>query len=127
MGKTSFKNILQILIILIFNNFLAQNTSENLSKNVIVNDTVPKSDTILVKKEQLSDVVNSKAESIRTDIPKKMTYLNRKAQVVFQDMQIDADYISIDWENNKVFARGELDSLGRIKEPAIATQGGKKY
>lgn len=127
MGKTSFKNILQILIILIFNSFLAQNNSENLAKNVIVNDTIPKTDTVVVKKEQLSDVVNSKAENIRNDIPKKMTYLNRKAQVKFQDMQIDADYISIDWDKSLIFARGELDSLGKIKTPAIATQAGKKY
>lgn len=127
MGKTSFKNILQILIILIFNSFLAQNNSENLVKNVIVNDTIPKSDTVVVKKEQLSDVVNFKAENIRNDIQKKMTFLNRKAQVKYQDMQIDADYISIDWEKSLIFARGELDSLGKIKTPALATQAGKKY
>jgi len=127
LGKTSFKNILQILIILIFNSFLAQNNSENLVKNVIVNDTIPKSDTVVVKKEQLSDVVNFKAENIRNDIQKKMTFLNRKAQVKYQDMQIDADYISIDWEKSLIFARGELDSLGKIKTPALATQAGKKY
>jgi len=127
LGKTSFKNILQILIILIFNSFLAQNNPENLPKNVIVNDTVSKSDTTVVKKEQLTDIVNSKAESIRNDIGKKMTYLNRNAQVKFQDMQIDADYISINWNKNLVFARGELDSLGKIKKPAVATQAGKQY
>lgn len=127
MAKTSFKNILLFLIILIFNSFLAQNNSENLPKNTMVNDTIPKSDTIVVKKEQLDDVVNSKAENIRNDIPKKMTYLNRKAQVKYQDMQIDADYISINWDKGLIFARGELDSLGHIKKPAIATQAGKQY
>ena len=127
MGKTSFKNILQILIILIFNSFLAQKNPENLSKNVIVNDTISKTDTITVKKESLSDVVNSKADNIRNDIQKKMTFLNKNAQVTFQDMQIDADYISIDWDKSLVFARGEQDSLGKIKTPAVATQGGQKY
>lgn len=127
MGRTSFKNILQILIILIFNSFLAQNGAENLSKNVVINDTVRTSDTVTAKKEQLADVVKSKAENIRNDIPKKMTYLNRKAQVIFQDMQIDADYISINWDKSLVFARGKLDSLGHISTPAVATQGGKKY
>ena len=127
MVNTGFKNILQILIILIFNNFLAVLNAQNLPKNTIVNDTIPKSDTILLKKEQLEAVVKTKADNIRNDIPKKMTYLNKNAQVTYQDMIIDADYISIDWDKSLIFARGELDSLGRTKVPAAATQGGKKY
>lgn len=127
MGKTSFKNILQILIILIFNSFLALVNAQNLSENKIVNNTIKKSDTVVVKKEHLEAIVESKADNIRNDIPKKMTYLNKNAQVKYQDMQIDADYINIDWDKSLVFARGELDSLGKIKTPAIATQGGKKY
>lgn len=127
MGKTGFKNILQILIILIFNSFLAHLYAQNLSENKIVNNPIPKSDTIAVKKEHLEAIVESKADNIRNDIPKKMTYLNKNAQVKYQDMQIDADYINIDWDKSLVFARGKLDSLGKIKTPAIATQGGKKY
>ncbi|HMU07929.1 MAG TPA: putative LPS assembly protein LptD, partial [Kaistella sp.] len=127
MLKTGIKNIIPILIILIFNNFLAVLNAQKLPENKIVNDTIRKKDTIVVKKEQLDDVVESKADNIRNDIPKKMTFLNKKAQVKYQDMQIDADYISIDWDKSLIFARGELDSLGKIKTPAIATQGGKKY
>ena len=127
MVKTGFKNILQILIILIFNKFLAHLHAQNLSGNKIVNETMPKSDTLVQKKEQLEAVVKTKAERIRNDIPKKMTYLNKNAQVKYQDMTIDADYISIDWDKSLVFARGELDSLGKIKNPAVAIQGGKTY
>jgi LPS-assembly protein len=125
--KTGFKNILQILIILIFNNFLAHLGAQNFTKNAIVRDTVPKTDTLILKKEQLEAVVKTKADRTRNDIPKKMTYLNKNAQVKYQDMTIDADYISIDWEKSLVFARGELDSLGKIKKPAMATQAGKSY
>ena len=124
--KTGFKNILQFLIILIFNNILAHLGAQNLAENKEVN-IVQKKDTIVAKKESLDAVVNTKADNIRNDIPKKMTFLNKKAQVKYQDMQIDADYISIDWNKSLIFARGELDSLGKIKTPAIATQGGKKY
>lgn len=125
--KTGFKNILQILIILIFNNFLALLHAQNLTGNKIVNDTISKSDTVVLKKEQLESVVKTKADRIRNDIPKKMTYLNTNAQVKYQDMTIDADYISIDWDQSLIFARGELDSLGKIKKPAVAIQGGKNY
>src|SRR5690606_6093065 len=41
--------------------------------------------------------------------------------------QIDADYISIYWDKSLIFARGELDSLGKIKAPVVTTQAGKKY
>ncbi|WP_250253687.1 putative LPS assembly protein LptD [Chryseobacterium sp. Marseille-Q3244] len=126
MAKTVLKNILQILIILIFNNFLAQKTPEKLPKNV-VNDTISKKDTIVAKKEALDDVLHTKADDQRRDIPKKMTFLNKNAQVKYQDMQIDADYISIDDNKNLIYARGKLDSLGKIIEPVVTTQAGKKY
>ncbi|WP_259110982.1 putative LPS assembly protein LptD [Chryseobacterium sp. JUb7] len=126
MAKTVFKNILQILIILIFNNFLAQKTPEKLPKNA-VNDTISKKDTIVIKKEPLEDILQTKADNIRRDFPKKMIYLNKNAQVKYQDMQIDADYISIDEQKNLMFARGKQDSLGKTIEPVVTTQAGKKY
>lgn len=126
MAKTVLKNILQILIILIFNNFLAQKTPEKLPKNA-VNDTISKKDTIVVKKEALEDILRTKADDQRRDVPKKMTFLNKNAQVKYQDMQIDADYISIDDNKNLIYARGKQDSLGKIIEPVITTQAGKKY
>lgn len=127
MVKTGFKNIFLFLTILIFNNFLAVAYAQNLPENKGVNDTINATDTLQLPAEQLEAVVETKADNIRNDVPKKMTYLNNKAQVKYQDMEIDADYISIDWDQSLIFARGELDSLGRIKTPAVANQGGKKY
>ena len=57
---------------------------------------------------------------------KKMSYLNTNAEVSYGDMKIEADYIQIDWDKGMIFARGKLDSLGKVKEPATATQGEKK-
>ncbi|WP_276877446.1 putative LPS assembly protein LptD, partial [Chryseobacterium joostei] len=82
---------------------------------------------IVVKKEALDDILHTKADDQRRDIPKKMTFLNKNAQVKYQDMQIDADYISIDDNKNLIYARGKQDSLGKIIEPVITTQAGKKY
>ncbi|WP_226063860.1 putative LPS assembly protein LptD [Kaistella polysaccharea] len=127
MVKTGFKNIPLILIILIFNNFLAHLGAQNLAGNKIVNDTIAKTDTLVLPKEQLESVVKTKADRIRNDIPKRMTYLNKNAHVNYQDLSIDADYISIDWDKSLVFARGEIDSLGKITKPAVAIQGGKTY
>ena len=127
MVKTSFKNIPLILIILIFNNFLAQLNAQKLPENKMVTAPIRKPDTIKVKKEQLEAIVQTKADNMRNDIPKKMTYLNKKAEVQYQDMKIEADYISIDWDKSLIFARGELDSLGKVKVPVVTTQGGKTY
>ncbi len=127
MIKNGFKNTLQILIILIFNNFLAQKTLEINKKNSDNAAVVSKKDTLKIEKEQLEDVVRSKADNIRNDLPKKMSYLNTNAQVTYQDMKIDADYIQIDWNKGMIYARGKIDSTGRVMVPAMATQGGKKY
>ncbi len=127
MIKNGLKNTLQILIILIFNNFLAQNKLENAPKNSDNATAVSKTDTIKIERERLDDVVRSKADNIRNEVPKKMSYLNQNAEVSYQDMKINADYIQIDWDKGLIFARGKVDSIGKITEPAVATQGGKKY
>ena len=125
MVRYRFKNILQILIILIFNNFLAQQKDGKLLVDKKLQDTIAPTQPKI--KEALDDIVRYKAESIRNDIPKKMTFLKTKAQVRYQDMQVDADYISIDWDRGVIFAQGKLDSLGKVLEPVITLQGGKKY
>lgn len=125
--KIGFKNILQILIILIFNNFLAILNAQNLPKNERVTTSVSQKDTVIAANEQLRDIVEFTSDFQRTDPPKKMTYLNKNAVVTYQDMKIMADYISIDWSTGKVFARGKQDEKGRVTEPVITEQAGKKY
>lgn len=126
MISNGFKNTFLILNILIFNIFFSQSKEKN--KNISLdNSTIKKKDTLINRPSSIVDLVKSKADSSRSDIPNRMTYLKKNAMVSYQDMQIDADYISIDWNNSLIYARGALDSLGKIKTPAVANQGGKKY
>ena len=135
LARSIFKNILLILNILIFNNILSQNVPQNIDKKSDMRDSVSlRKDTVTAKKdtiipkEELEDVVKTKAEyRSSSSISNKQTSLNKNAQIIYQDMQIDADYIRIDWETGKIYARGEQDDKGKIIKPAIATQGGKKY
>ena len=135
LARSIFKSILLILNILIFNNILAQTVPQNIGEKRGANDTLIVSrDTVSVKKdsivpkEQLDDVVKTKAEyKSSSSISNKQTFLSKKAQIIYQDMQIDADYIRIDWDTGKIYARGEQDKNGKITTPAVATQGGKKY
>lgn len=135
LARSIFKSILLILNILIFNNILSQTVPQNIDRKAGVVDSVSilrdtanvKQDSILPK-EELSDVVKTKAEyKSSSSISNKQTFLTKKAQIIYQDMQIDADYIRIDWETGKIYARGEQDEKGKIIKPAVATQGGKQY
>lgn len=135
LARSIFKSILLILNILIFNNILAQTVPQNVGQNSGVQDSLNigkdslnlKKDTI-IPKEQLDDVVKMKAEyKNSSSISNKQTTLQKKAQIIYQDMQIDADYIRFEWETGKIYARGEQDEKGKIITPAIATQGGKKF
>lgn len=135
LARSIFKNILLILNILIFNNILSQTVPQNIDKKSDMRDSVSlRKDTVTAKKdtiipkEELEDVVKTKAEyRSSSSISNKQTSLTKNAQIIYQDMQIDADYIRIDWETGKIYARGEQDDKGKIIKPAIATQGGKKY
>lgn len=135
LARSIFKSILLILNILIFNNILAQTVPTNTDKKNDVRDSISitkdslglKRDTI-IPKEQLEDVVKMKAEyKTSSSISNKQTTLQKNAQIIYQDMQIDADYIRFEWETGKVYARGEQDKNGKIITPAVATQGGKKF
>lgn len=135
LARSIFKSILLILNILIFNNILAQTVPQNIDQKSGVQDSLNigkdslnlKKDTI-IPKEQLDDVVKMKAEFRNSSsISNKQTTLTKNAQIIYQDMQIDADYIRFEWETGKIYARGEQDEKGKIIKPAIATQGGKKF
>lgn len=135
LARSIFKSILLILNILIFNNILAQIVPQNINENNGTKDSLNinkdslnvKKDTI-IPKEQLADVVKMKAENkSSSSIGNKQTTLHKNAQIIYQDMQIDADYIRFEWETGKIYARGEQDEKGKIIKPAIATQAGKQY
>ena len=121
------KNRLHILIFLIFNSFLVICFAQETTKNEVINDTIPKTDSLPKKKEALEAIVRYSADNIRSDIPKRMSYLNHNAKINYQDMTIEADYISVDWDTGNIFARGKLDENGKLTETVKTTQGGKTY
>jgi len=123
---SGFKYKTICLFFLIFNILLAQEKEVKDAVQLSGKDTVKISaDTI--KKEKLEDVVNSSADEIRNLVSKKLTYLIKNAKVTYQDMDMEADYIVVDWNTGDIYARGEIDTLGRIVGATTFTQGGKKY
>ncbi|MDO5655415.1 MAG: putative LPS assembly protein LptD [Flavobacteriaceae bacterium] len=88
--------------------------------NVInTNDTIQ-------RKEKLQDIVDYVSYDQFHDYKNQHTYLVTEAVVKYLDLQIEADYIDINWQTGDVYAVGKEDSLGRITEPAKVKQGNKE-
>ena len=55
-------------------------------------------------------------DSIVYDIQDKKIYLYGGASVIYEDLDLKAGYIVVDWEKNEVFAKHTLDSLQKPNE-----------
>ncbi|NNE32075.1 MAG: LPS-assembly protein LptD [Winogradskyella sp.] len=74
--------------------------------------------------EVLKDIVTYKAkDSVITDIISQKIYLYNQSQVDYQDMQITAGVMVIDYGKNLVFAGRKKDSTGYSQKP-VFTQAG---
>lgn len=66
-------------------------------------------------------------DSIMMDAPNKKAYLYGKAQIKYQDMQLDAEQIEIQWDKNIITARGAVDTSGRYRGKPVWKQGEDTY
>tara|TARA_R110002012_G_scaffold9716_2_gene44630 strand:- start:31682 stop:34393 length:2712 start_codon:yes stop_codon:yes gene_type:complete len=81
-------------------------------------------DSIKQKPETLTDKVVYKATDYqRISQLKKKIYLYNEAEIVYEDMKINAGEIILDYETNTVFARGIKDSAGNYSQIPYFVQG----
>lgn len=81
-------------------------------------------DSIKQKPETLTDKVVYKATDYqRISQRKKKIYLYNEAEIVYEDMKINAGEIILDYETNTVFARGIKDSAGNYSQIPFFVQG----
>lgn len=74
-----------------------------------------------------SMVTYSAKDSAINDISRRYTYLFGDAVVKYEDMELRAAYIEIDFKNNELFASGVADSSGVITGSPVFIQGESKY
>ena len=92
---------------------------------ITVRDSV-RTDSVKVKKEPLTDKVTYKATDFeRISRSKKKIYLYNEAEVKYEDIQINAGEIILDYEKNTVFAKGIKDSSGVYTQIPVFKQGVK--
>ncbi len=85
------------------------------------------SDSVKVKKEPLTDKVVYKATDFeRISRRLKKIYLYNEAEVVYEDIQINAGEIILDYANNTVFAKGIVDTSGTYTQVPVFKQGGEE-
>ena len=91
--------------------------------NIVVNDTI-KLDSLANKPKLLKDIVKYSAAgytSITRQNQKITLYDN--AQINYEDMEITAGIIVIDYEKNEVYAGRLKDSLGNYSQKPVFKQG----
>ncbi len=128
MYKKFFKYLFTLIFLLLINSSAFSQVEPNLNErndSVIVVDSI-KIDTVQ-NKERLEDVLVYNSDDQIHEWKKKMSYLLRNAVVQYTDMEIQADYVEINWDTGDVYADGKRDSTGMITEPTIFKQAGKEY
>ncbi|MCB2195970.1 MAG: LPS-assembly protein LptD [Bacteroidetes bacterium] len=89
------------------------------NNNSAITDSIAISDSIATQNQKKTNFIQTQViynaqDSIILSSDAKKVYLFNKAKIVYGDIELEADYIEYDEENNFVFARGVEDSLGNI-------------
>lgn len=88
--------------------------------------TMPKTDTVSTESLK-SKVQYSALDSIRFDIPGEKVYLYGKAKVRYEDIELDAHFIEVDWTKRSLQAAGGTDSLGKDVGLPVFKQGSESF
>jgi lipopolysaccharide assembly outer membrane protein LptD (OstA) len=82
----------------------------------------------IISKNAITSIVKYSArDSVVNDLQNRYTYLFGDAVVQYEDMELRADYIEIDFEHNELYACGVADSNGNMHGFPIFSQGEAHY
>ena len=74
-----------------------------------------------------SNVYYFATDSSSIDLQEKKVLLYHQAQVNYEDIELQAEHIILNWNDNTVYAIGLPDSTGKIVGEPIFKEGGKTY
>lgn len=89
-------------------------------------------DTVIAPKKDKEPFLQSKVEykakdSIRFDVIGKKVFLYNEAQIDYEDITLNANYIVIDWNTNTLHAEGTRDSTGKLVGKPKFTENGQFF
>ena len=107
-------------------------TSASVKSDTLKRDTLAMDSAKLHAKKLSPSALNSMVtysakDSAVNDIGRRYTYLFGDAVVKYEDMELQADYIEIDFKNNELYACGVADSSGHVRGSPIFIQGESQY
>jgi hypothetical protein len=105
-------------------------TDTVLSGNVIKDTTLKSaSDTTFKKKKNVieSKIVYKSDDSLRFQVFDKNVFLYNTADISYQKINLQADFINMNFNNNQVFAKGTEDSTGKLKGTPVFKEGEKSF
>ena len=86
-----------------------------------------KVDTLKTPKEFLADIISKKSEDyISNDFINRRATLYNNAEVLYQDVELRAGIIIIDYSKNLAYAKGIVDSVGNYIQRPIFKQGSQE-
>jgi lipopolysaccharide assembly outer membrane protein LptD (OstA) len=95
---------------------ISADTTATVSKNFAV-------DTLSTSNNDLKSKVHYTAEdSIRFDIESEKVYLYGKAKVIYEDIELNAAVVEVNWNTKMLYAKGRTDSLGNDADLPIFKQ-----
>lgn len=100
--------------------------SNNLENNT-QDSSFTKIDTTLSKDAIKTEVDYDAEDSMRFDMAAQKIYLYGDAQVNYENIQLNADYIEVDLANDGVIANGMPDSTGKMIGLPIFKEGAQEY
>ena len=77
-------------------------------------DTIPPTPKVISPNAITSLVEYSAKDSVVNDLQRRYIYLFGGAVVKYEDMELRADYIEIDFKHNELYASGVADSTGLL-------------
>ncbi|MBL4709648.1 MAG: LPS-assembly protein LptD [Flavobacteriales bacterium] len=104
---------------------MQENDSLVLDSNI--STPLTKIDTINSKDAIESRVDYEASDSMRIDMASQKIYLYGEAQVNYEDIQLNANYIEVDLKNNTVLANGIPDSAGNMTGLPVFKEGAQEY
>ena len=106
---------------------IADSSTVNVADSLIAIDS-SKSDTKNISKDAIESKVDYKADdSLRIDMATEKVFLFGNAQVNYENIQLNANYIEVDMRNNTVLANGVADSSGVMQGLPIFKEGAQEY
>ncbi len=95
------------------------------NKNIVVQDTV-KIDSVKLPKERLEDKIDDNSKDKYNDFINRKAILIDEAELFYQDIELRAGVITIDYAKSLAYAKGIVDSLDVYQQRPIFKQGSQE-